>query len=207
MNMPLRGVRAERGSALVEFVLCVSLFWVPLFLGTVVIGFNLIRAVQVTQVCRDSGHMYSYGIDFSQPVYQNLLVNLAPGLGITTSGGNGVVVLSTITYIGSNDCIAGGYPSNCANVNTTVITRQIVIGNTGLHASVFGTPPGQFMDSSGNVSPAGYLNNTTCQAKGFSSVIPLVSGQFAYMSEMWVTEPNLWNYLGTSTGISARSIF
>lgn len=197
----------QRGSALIEFVLCVSLFWVPLFLGTVVIGFNLIRAVQVTQVCRDSGHMYSYGIDFSQPAYQNLLVSLAPGLNITTSGGSGVVVLSTITYIGPNDCVAGGYSSNCANVNTAVITRQIVVGNTALHASVFGTPASQFMDSSGNVSPAGYLNNSNCRAAGFSSVIPLVSGQFAYMSEMWVTAPSWWSFLGTTSGISARSIF
>lgn len=214
INRPMRQAMVprrsrQRGSALIEFVLCVSLFWVPLFLGTVVIGFNLIRAVQVTQVCRDAGHMYSYGIDFSQPAYQNLLESLAPGLNMTStsSGASGVVVLTTVTYIDSTNCTAGGYSSNCANVNTTVITRQIVVGNTSLHASAFGTPPSKYLDSEGNVSPAGYLNDTTCQATGFSNVIPLVSGEFAYMSEMWVTSPSWWSYLGTTEQVSSRSIF
>ena len=197
----------ERGSAFIEFLLSLSLFWIPLFLGTLVIGFNLVRAVEVTQVCRDAGHMYSYGIDFSLAAYQNLLVSLAPGLGMATGGGNGAVVLSTITFIGPNDCKAGGYPSNCTNVNTPVITRQIVIGNSSVHASAFGTPPSKYMDSSGNVSPAGYLNDASCRALGFSNVIALSSGQFAYLSEMWVKSPSWWSYLGSTTVVSARSIF
>src|SRR5690349_11516666 len=93
----------ERGSALIEFVLAFSLFWLPLFFGTLVIGFSLIRGVQVTQICRDAGHMYSYGIDFSQQSYRNLLAGIAQGYNLTSSG-NGVVVLSTVTYITSTDC-------------------------------------------------------------------------------------------------------
>jgi hypothetical protein len=50
----LRTIRAhERGTALIELALCLSLFWLPLFLGTVGIGFGLRLETQVTQVCRD----------------------------------------------------------------------------------------------------------------------------------------------------------
>ncbi len=139
MQVTRKSHSRQKGSALIEFVLCFALFWVPLFLGTLVIGFNVIRAIQVTQVCRDAGHMYSYGMDFSQSAYQNLLVSLAPGLNMTVSGGKGVVILSTVTYVDQTDCTAGGYP-HCANLNQTVFTRRIVIGNSGLYSSAFGTP-------------------------------------------------------------------
>ena len=202
---------SERGSALVEFVVCFGLFWVPLFLGLLVMGFDLIRAMQVTQVCRDAGHMYSYGMDFSQSAYQDLLVSLAPGLNMTTSGGNGVVILSTVTYIAASDCTAGGYQatqSSCANLNQTVFTRRIVVGNASLHTSAFGTPNSSDLDSSGNVSAAGYLNNVNDRAVGFGNVIPLSSGQFSYMAEMYVESPDLswWSYLGT-TWANSRAIF
>ena len=193
---------------MVEFTLATALFLVPLLFGTMVIGQNLLREIEVTQVSRDAGHMYSYGIDFSQTANQNLLVDIAKGLSFQTSGGNGVVILSTVTFIGPNDCAAGGYGNNCANVNQTVITRRIVIGNSAIKSSAFGTPNASLMDSSGNVSQAGYLNDTSTRAAGFSSLIPLVSGQYSYMSEMYVSTPDLswWSYLGT-TGVSARSIF
>ena len=195
---------------MVEFTLAAGLFLVPLLLGAIVIGQNVIREIEVTQVCRDSAHMYSYGIDFSQSQNQNLLVNLARGLNLQVSGGNDVVTFSTITFVGPNDCVAGGYQANsssCANMNQTVITRRIVVGNTTLKPSAFGTPNSSLMNSSGNVSPAGYLNDTSTRATGFSSLIPLVSGQFAYVSEMYVLTPDVsWSYLG-NTAISARFIF
>jgi len=47
--------KRQKGSLLVEFVLVMSLVMVPLMLGTMVVGFNLIRAIQVNQVNRDAG--------------------------------------------------------------------------------------------------------------------------------------------------------
>ena len=204
-------VERERGSAMVEFTLAAGLFLVPLLLGTMVIGQNLIREIETTQVCRDAGHMYAYGVDFSQAANQNLLVDIGQGLNLQTSGGEGVVILSTVTYIGPNDCTAGGYQANsssCANLNQTVFTRRIVIGNSSIQSSAFGTPNSSLMDSSGNISQAGYLNNTSTRATNFSNLIPLTSGQYAFMSEMYVATPDLsvWSFLGT-TGVSARSIF
>ena len=207
----------ERGNAVVEFALGFALFWVPLFLGTVVIGFNLIRAVQVTQVCRDAGHMYASGIDFSQTTYQNLLVDLAIGLNMTATGGNGVVILSTVMYVDSAACSAGGYSGNsCTNLNTTVFTRRVVVGNSGLpYSSAFGSPNSGDMDSSGNVSVVGYLTHTGNQVASFQNTIPCFSStssvsctQIAYISEMFVTSPDTswWSFLSTPT-VNARSIF
>jgi hypothetical protein len=201
----------QRGTAALEFCFVVWLFWIPLFLGMVVIGFNLIRAVQVTQVCRDTGHMYANGIDFSQSAYQNLLVSLAIGLNMTTNGGNGVVVLSTVMYVDSAACTAGGYSANttsCPNLNQIVFTRRIVVGNSTLHSSNLGSPNSSDLDTSGNVSVAGYLTHTANRVTNFSSVIPLTSGQFAYVSEMFVSSPDTtWYSVLSTPQIAARSIF
>ncbi|MGA8025520.1 MAG: TadE family protein [Bryobacteraceae bacterium] len=204
----------ERGSAMVEFVLCVGLFLVPLLLGTMVMGLNLVRAIQVTGVCRDAAHMYAYGVDFSQTGNQNLLLKVAQGLNMTATGGNGIVILSTVTFIGPNDCTTGGYSSStCPNVNQYVITQRTTVGNTALHASAFATPSSSLLASNGTISggsptQAGYLNDSSTRAVGFSNVMTLSSGQYAYMAETFVTSPDYswWSKLGTA-GSSARSIF
>lgn len=206
-----RSRKGENGMAIMEFAFCLTFFWIPLFLGMVVIGFNLIRAVQVTQVCRDAGHMYANGIDFSQSTYQTLLVDLSIGLNMATSGGNGVVILSTVMYVDSSACTAGGYQADsthCPNLNSIVFTRRLVVGNSSIHSSNLGNPVSSELDSSGNVSVSGYLTDTKNQVSGFSSIIPLSSGQFAYIAEMFVTSPDTtWSSALSTPTISARSIF
>ena len=208
----------ERGTAVVEFALGVVLFWIPLFLGSVVIGFNLIRAVQVTQVARDAGHMYASGIDFSQATYQNLLVDLAVGLNMTTTGGSGVVYLSTVAFITASSCTSGGLQADsthCPNLNTTVFTQQIVIGNSSLgFQSTLGSPNPADMDSSGNVSVTGQLTDTANQIPNFQNLIPCFSSssstsctQIAYVSEMFETSPVTGWWFSSTPSISARSIF
>jgi hypothetical protein len=204
---------AERGSALIEFVLATGLLLVPLLLGTVVFGLNLTRANQVTGVCRDAAHMYAYGVDFSQNGNKDLLLQLAQGLNMTVSGGNGVVILSTITYIDDGDCKAAGLPpggKGCENDGKTVFTRRIVIGNRSLFSSAFGTPSSSIVDSStGQIDMKDFLSAPSAEAVGFKGTIPgLASGQYAYMAEMYVTSPDY--SLGNSFGlpsISSRSIF
>jgi hypothetical protein len=207
----------ERGSAVLEFAFCMSFIMIPLLMGTLVIGLNLVRAIQVTEVCRDAGHMYSYGVDFSQNTQKQMLVKLGPTLGMTTTGGNGVVVLSTVTYI--DNCTPGTIPADtsCKNYGNYVFTRRLVVGNTSLHASAFGTP-GTIDATTGNIAEAIYLNDSTARAAGFDNLFPLDAtgnsplprskDHFAFMSEMWVTSPDLsfWGYLGTM-GISSRSVF
>ena len=210
-SMPTRR-RHQRGSALIEFLLAAIFLILPLLLGTFVFGMRLVRANQVAEVCRDAGHMYAYGVDFSQASSQAELVQLAQGLNMTATGGNGVIILSTITFIGPTDCQSGGYSSgSCPNLNNTVFTRRIVIGNPQLtinqqlQVSAFGTPPASIIDGSGNISSANYLGNSAAIANNFYSVIPLSSGQFAYVAEAFFQSPD-FGLLSTG-GITARSIF
>ncbi len=204
--------RGEQGTALIEFMLCFGLFWVPLFFGTLLFGFNLIRAIQVTQVCRDAGHMYAFNTDFTQPGSQHLLVTLAPSLNMTPTGGNGVVVLSTLTYADSNLCQGAGLQpdsAHCPNLGQIVFTNRIVVGSSALHVSAFGTPAASIIGTGGNILASNYLTDPSAVASNFSSVINLQSSsQFAYVSEMWVTSPdfNFWNAFGPVM-IGARSVF
>jgi len=204
----------EHGTALVEFVVVFTIL-VPLLLGTIVIGLNLVRAIQVTEVCRDVGHMYAYGIDFSQNSNQDLATKkLAQGLNMTDTGGNGVIILSTVTYI--DDCRGGGYTTQngCPNYGLMVFTNRLTIGNPSLHASRFGSP--EYMDANGNIPQGhvggqdGYLNDPADVAlPALSSTITLSqSGLYAYVSEMYTTSPDLdlWAYLNM-TSPSAVSIF
>ncbi|MDQ2774326.1 MAG: pilus assembly protein [Acidobacteriota bacterium] len=207
----------ERGSALVEFALCFSLFWMPLFLGTYEIGFSLMREVQLTQVCRDAGHMYSQGTDFSQPEPRALLTSLAPANfrmspATASPAGNTVLYLSTVLYVDDSVCPKGVQRdgSKCPNYKTVVFTRQIPVGNTSLHKGNFGGPnaPGA-VDASYNVLHP--LTDPNAVATGFPSAMlttAAISSNSAYMSEMYVNSPDLsfWSYLGTP-GEYARSIF
>jgi hypothetical protein len=212
---PGRRRRTQRGSAFIEFVFCFGLFWVPLFLGVSQFGFQLVQALQVTQVCHDSGHMYAYGIDFAQSSNRYLLASFAPALRIdpTGAGGTSVVVLSTVDLIGTAECQAGGYSSTCPNYNKLVFTNQVVIGNAALHASAFGSPSTN--SSTGNVpmggtSSAGYLNQASAQVTNFPN-ITLSSGttgqQYAYIAEMYSKATGLnWFFPGTSW-VMADSFF
>ncbi len=212
-RLPPTRRRNQSGSALIEFLFAATLLIVPMLIGTFIFGMRLVRADQVAEVCRDAGHIYAYQqVDFSQTSSQQMLVSLAQGLNMTTTGGNGVIILSTITYIASNDCQAGGYPSgSCPNVNNTVFVRRIVVGNSNLsingklQQSAFGTPSAGIVDSSGNISSTNYLANSSAIASNFSSVIPMSSGQYAYVAEAFFGAPDF--SLVNPGGISARSIF
>jgi hypothetical protein len=177
-------------------------------LGTAVVGLNLVREIQVNELCRDATHMYSQTIDFTIASNVNELLKIAQGLNITATGGNGVIIMSTITYVDSSMCAAGGYSnSQCTNLNQTVFLNQVVVGNSTLRASAFGTPPVDNLNSD-NVTQANYLTNPAARAIGFSNVLPMSAGQLAFVGETYFSTPELswWKPLGT-TGVSARFIF
>src|SRR5262249_17383136 len=48
-------------------------FWIAVLFGTVAIGTNLTRTIQVVQISRDLGNMYAQGTDFSATGMQNLI--------------------------------------------------------------------------------------------------------------------------------------
>jgi hypothetical protein len=202
----------RRGGSAVEFAMS-TIFWVPLLVGTFSVGFKLVRADQVQEVCRDVGHMYAYGVDFSQDANKAIAVRLAQGLNLTATGGDGVILLSVMKMISSTDCTSSGYvpngttpnSTNCPNLNRIVISQRIIIGNTTLRASNFGTPNPTLVDSNGNILLTQQVSNVTLRAPSFGNLLTLTSGQFAYMAEVYFNSADLNG--GTTNGVYARSIF
>jgi nitrate reductase NapE component len=199
----LRGRR--RGSELIEFALVSALLF-PLLFGTFVVGMNLGRSIQVSQVSRDAGHLYARVVDFSDPANQQVIVRLAQGLGMTAGGGNGVVILSTVTYIGQAQCDAASLsPADCTNLDQNVFVHRIVVGNPSLRASAFGTPDPGLVQSNGDVS--NYLTEGSARANGFSGVLTLQPGEIAYVSEAYFSSPDYAMPGYPATGIYARTVF
>ena len=196
----------QRGNTIIEFAL-VSMFLIPLLLGTVNVGMNLSRSIQVTQVARDAGHMYVRFVDFSLDGNKDIIVRLANGLGMTRDGGNGKVMLTKILFVGELECAAGDMePEECPNYNYPVIAQRQVIGNPSLYSSLLGEPASGLMDAQGNVT--NYLTETTVRAPAFNSILQLEPGEFAYVSEAYFSAPE-YDFPGFFEGSSAyaRTIF
>lgn len=196
----------QRGVAIVEFSF-VMLVLVPLLLGTVVIGVNMVRSLQTVQLARDAGHMYARGVDFSQIGNKTILATIGTGTGLSTTAGSGssVVILSTLTYVDKAMCLsdglavdAGGNPIGCTNLTYWVFKQRLSIGNSSVHSSNFGSPVvggtnGVTVDSTtGNISLDDQVKKTGARAT-FSGVNPytvvgtnvsgLPSGQVLFIAE------------------------
>jgi hypothetical protein len=187
------GKPAERGIEILEFALVVSFILVPLLLGVVVIGINLGRAVQVAQVARDAGSMYVRGVDFSQSGNQAVLARLGQGLGLATTGGAGVVILSKITHIPTGGC------TNPCNEAQYVMAQRIVIGDSTLvsaHGQIHSTGT-IALDAEGNV--VNYITDPNAIVSGFSSIITLNGTEFAFIAESYFPTPDV-NMPGYSVG-------
>lgn len=183
----------------------VSVFLVPLLLGVVSFGLNLSRTLQVTQAIRDVGHMYCRWIDFSLVPNQDIAVRLTQGLGMTRTGGSGVLILSKVTYIVQADCDAKGLTAaQCTNVNQYVVANRIVIGNASFHSSAFGTPTA--LEANGDVKD--YMKDSMARATNFGTTLVLKSGEWAYVSEGFFNGIS-WAVPGYNVGnaINGRSIF
>ncbi len=177
---------------MIEFVLIASLFLVPLIIGVFTYGFAIIQSVEAVELTSDVGHMYSEGVDFSTQANQNLLsTNLAQGLNIVANtgnvtggtSGNGVVVLSTLTYLTNASC------NNCSNAGHVVVMNRIVIGNNSIFTTSYGNPNPTLITTNGDVT--NYDTDPTAQADTFSNLMTLNAGQIAYMAESYITAPQL----------------
>jgi hypothetical protein len=201
----------ERGSALIEFVLS-ALVWVPLLLGTVVFSVNLIRAIQVSQLARDSGHMYAQGVDFAQAQNAALLTRLASGLGIQQKSGEGAVLLSKITLVTQQDCDAANIQA-CSNLGKYVFTSLYVFGDGNYAKSKLGSPDDSDYAKGTALQPQDYLVKSSLVAPNFPHLFdppsgqPAQAGQYAFVSEVSVNSQVIsWSDF-SNTGSYARSIF
>lgn len=191
-----------------EFGLC-ALFLVPLYLWMVIMGLDLKRVMQTNQVSRDTGHMYARWVDFSKPGNQDMIVRLASGLGMSRTGGKGVVILSRLMKIGDQQCADGGVPqASCSNLNTTVFTQRIVIGNKAMAASKYGTPADSILTSDGTIDPANYLTKPSAVSSNFQSTLLLAAGEEAFLCEAWFESPvQDFPTLNNRGPVYAKSIF
>lgn len=208
----------ERGSALVEFMFCMVIL-IPLLVGTIGIGTELVREIEVTQVCRDATHMHAYGVDFTVAANRSLILQASASLGITSTGGNGAIVLSTIEMVSEADCEAGGLKADsadCPNLNHAVFTKRILIGDNSF-GSAFDTGGPPVTDASGSVSQKTILKSTADRVDSFSppfggasggtTVLAMNPGDIAYLGEVFLKTTDLaWTGFG-GTSISSRAIF
>jgi hypothetical protein len=206
--------QGTRGGSALEVALS-TLFWVPLLIGTSVTGLNIIRALQISEIWRDAGHMFAYGVDFAQTPNQDLVLRTAKGLNITRTGGTGVIILSKLMYVGATECTGAGLTADtvgCPNIFKTVFVRRIVIGNASVRASDYGTPKASIVKTDGTIAPNDYLKDSTAVAKDYAgnsfSLMSLSGGQVTYMTETYFTSPDYdWGRVMSGTGDYARCFF
>ena len=202
----------QKGAVVIEFVLC-SLVWMPLLLGAIVFGINLVRAIQVSSLSRDTGHMYAYGVDLSQQ--SSIIPNLGSGVGITATAGNGAILLSAITVVTPADCAA--LPSaSCANLDHPVWMKMLAFGNMADVRTTLGTPSFSGVQAGQEkiFQPNQYVSDPNLKAN--DSLLSLfakddtgqyVPGQYAYVSEVnLISQAINWTDF-SGTGSYARTIF
>ena len=180
-NWTRRNRRGERGQEMLEFTLVTWLILLPMFLGMISLGMNLVRSNEVTFVTGDIGTMYIQGQDFSTYAMQSLAAREASGLnlqvGSSFTGNNAsntgnttgsvIVTLTEFMYIGTSaqaTCAAVA-PAVCTNAQGFVYRQRIQFGNGSLAtapASIAGTPNASIVMSNTGVV-ANYITDSHAQ--------------------------------------------
>lgn len=186
--VPRKRKKPGHGGALIETALLLAAV-LPVLLGVAGVGMRLGRSLEGMQVTRDVAHMYALGTDFSLPGTQAIAQALSRTFTLTSTG-NSVLILSRIVKVYQADCDGAGL-GVCPNLGQTVLAQRLSLGNTGLRASSFGTPPGGYLDSQGNIRPADYCTQSSLMAAGFDAVLALLQGQSAYLVEGYFSMPEL----------------
>jgi hypothetical protein len=230
-----RRKKRQGGQEIVEFAL-VGILFVPLLMGSFIVGMNLIRSNQANQVCRDLTDMYIHGADFSTYGMQQVAQRLATGLGLqigssfsgnsnanTGNAGNGIVTVSQIMYIGpttSSSCTAVG-AANCTNHDSFVYTERIQFGNSALISGTsvqMTAPTGATINNTGVVqnyvtdshakvpSPA-QTNMANLWLTTNNGQTPLTDTQVVYIVEVYFQSPDLSLGSMSGNGVYARYFF
>ncbi len=171
-------IRHDGGSALVEFAFGFPVLITALF-GVITGGLVLNRYMTVLQLGRNAAGMFSAGTDFATMGNKQLLLLAADGLGITETGGNGVVYLSRVEMA----------PPGTANDGQLVIAERHIIGETAVNASTVGQPRAQIWPDPDNPAPNGdvkdYQEELTALANLPSALGTLPLGESMYVAEIY----------------------
>jgi len=202
--------RTQSGQEIFEFALTAILL-VPMFLGSFIVGMNLIRSIQCNQICRDLDDMYIHGGDFSTYPLQQEAQRLAQGLNLqvgssfsgneqsnTGNSGNGLVTVTQIMWVGnamSTSCVAV-QPATCTNESSFVFTQQIQFGNGTLanaQTVSVGQCPAAIMNSSGIVQ--NYITDARAALQGTAQT---------NMQALWQTSAEVTG--GTATALTDQQV-
>ncbi len=194
----------EAGHSVLEFAL-VAIPTIFLMLGTVVIGIDLGRAVQVFQICRDADAMFARGVPLYQPTAQNFLAQLGQNMNLQTSGGDGIITLSKIQFL--PDLAQCGTPMdpNCT-IGKVVLVQRIVIGNTSLPGTHYATTGTVTYDSLDQVS--NYTTDPNAVITNFSTALVLKPNEISYVAEAYFQTTSVnFGTAQTSPGIYSQAFF
>ena len=170
-----------------------------MLMSTVVVGLNLGRSIHAAQVNRDAGSLFSRGVDFSADFNKDILVRLAQGLGITRTGGTGVIMFSKVTWLPQSKCTSLNL-AGC-NAEKHVIVQRLTIGDTALRASSVGAPATNLIDSKG------LINNYMVDDSTIATFpwMQLSENEFAYVAETYFSSPD-FDLFGFQEGTGVYSI-
>ena len=197
--------KCKSGVSIVEFSFALTIL-IPLLLGTVGVGLNMVAELETAQLARDAGHLFAKDVDFSQAGNKTILTTIGADLGLSATAGSGkaVVVLSSVKYVDKGVCTgfglvdAGGNPSGCTNYQKWVFVQRLIIGNSSLHSSNLGSPvttgsqPVTLDPTTGLVTPDTQEATNPGDVAVFSGLNPFVvagnldqlpSGQVIYVAE------------------------
>ena len=159
----------------------------------------------VTQVCRDADAMYARGLDFSLTGNQQVLVRLAQSMNLQTSGGDGLVVLSKVTFIPDSSC--GSPPDPNCTAGKHVLMHRITFGDTTLPGTHFSTAGAVSYDAQGNVS--NYATNANAIITNFAATaFQLKPNEISYISETYFRTPDVgMPGFQSSPGVYSQAFF
>lgn len=197
---------------MVEFAI-VAPFWIAMLFGTVGMGTNLTRTIQVVQTSRDLGDMYAKGTDFSATGSRNLITGdggssaaLVQGMTLTGSSINAVIYFSQVRNVLTTDSDCNG----CANGGNYVYINYLKMGDSSLFSSYVGNGP-----LASDTNSSGYTKNPTTQSGDktnqnllFDSSYTMPgNGSIAYVVEVFMTSSDL-TFLGFGgSGNYSRAVF
>jgi hypothetical protein len=151
----------------IEMALLLPLLLTIIF-GALTVSLLLDRILTVLQVVRYAGSMYVRGTDFNVSANKVLLLAGAGGLGITPSGGSGVIYLSLV--------VKAAPGTTNGNANRLVVAERFVIGNSSFASSRIGTPSISIWPDTTKPLPNGQVRDYDNQPSAVATLPAAYSG-------------------------------
>ncbi len=131
-----------------------------LMFGVISGGLIFDRYMTVVQLARTGASVFSRGTDFSVTANKNLLLLGSEALGITATGGNGVIYLTRVQLA----------PPGSDNEGKLVIAERHVIGDPTFRTSYVGTPDDDIWPDPDEPLPNGLVDDRNDEPSAVANV-------------------------------------